>query len=835
MGEGTLTPAAARRHIIKRPRLTRLLDETSARIILLVAPAGYGKTTLAREWLEGRQHVWHRATAASGDPAALCLDLARCLGSRVPRLEAAIRRHMSTAGTKSTGAAELAALLVDEISDLDGDTWLAIDDYQALASSPDSEAIIDRIASSGRISLLVTSRHRPAWATARRMMYGEISELGMASLALTQDEARAILGTRSPPEVAGLLALARGWPAVIGLAAHSSSAPADRDVPEKLYDFFADELYLGSSHGLKNVLPLLVLLPRITPGAFRSAAGSKGSMLAEAVATGILVASGHDVYEIHPLLGAFLQDRLSEEDSEGLDATADRLVEQFLSDHRWDDAAHVIERLPSIERYEALLSGTSNELLAQGRHETVKRWLANARGLGDSPVFHLVAAELAFRDGEYERAKLSALIAAERLPRGHPLSAQAWLRAAYAADFGDSHSDSFRYFQRARKTALTHHDLSEALRGLVNVAILSNHPEARRIWQEYADSPSRSHEEALRKATGRMVAAAHFGEVEQGLADVAGARALLKEVDDPMIRTSFLNNYAYTCLLSARYSEALESLRRQLAEHNRYGLSFAVPHALVGVARAEIGLGRYSSARRSAARALACIDDQPDPHVALNLFIVSTRLKLEAGEALDFHESPLETFSDTTSLGEAYAVRGLLQACQGDADSALADAEAAQKFTAAGETRALRSWIRPIVSLRRGHGTIAEELESALDLMVETGIHDSFIAACRGFSELISLIIELLPDRLPRIGQILSLAGDWRIARRFGLPMRGPRGSLSPRECEVLALLSRGSSNSEIASQLVITEATVKVHVRHIFEKLGVKSRTAAAHHYLDS
>jgi ATP/maltotriose-dependent transcriptional regulator MalT len=50
------TPAtaagAARRRIIKRPRLTRMLDESGARIILLVAPAGYGKTTLAHEWLD---------------------------------------------------------------------------------------------------------------------------------------------------------------------------------------------------------------------------------------------------------------------------------------------------------------------------------------------------------------------------------------------------------------------------------------------------------------------------------------------------------------------------------------------------------------------------------------------------------------------------------------------------------------------------------------------------------------------------------------------------------------------------------------------------------------
>ena len=47
-----------RRHIIERPRLTRLLVETSAQVIMLVAPAGYGKTTLARQWLATRPHAW---------------------------------------------------------------------------------------------------------------------------------------------------------------------------------------------------------------------------------------------------------------------------------------------------------------------------------------------------------------------------------------------------------------------------------------------------------------------------------------------------------------------------------------------------------------------------------------------------------------------------------------------------------------------------------------------------------------------------------------------------------------------------------------------------------
>jgi DNA-binding NarL/FixJ family response regulator len=52
---------------------------------------------------------------------------------------------------------------------------------------------------------------------------------------------------------------------------------------------------------------------------------------------------------------------------------------------------------------------------------------------------------------------------------------------------------------------------------------------------------------------------------------------------------------------------------------------------------------------------------------------------------------------------------------------------------------------------------------------------------------------------------------------------------LTPREREVLALLAQGRTNREIAQDLVISEPTAKVHVRHILEKLGVRNRTEAA------
>lgn len=54
-------------------------------------------------------------------------------------------------------------------------------------------------------------------------------------------------------------------------------------------------------------------------------------------------------------------------------------------------------------------------------------------------------------------------------------------------------------------------------------------------------------------------------------------------------------------------------------------------------------------------------------------------------------------------------------------------------------------------------------------------------------------------------------------------------GDLTDRERETLALLADGRSNKEIARELGISDATVKVHIKHLLRKLGVKSRLEAA------
>jgi DNA-binding CsgD family transcriptional regulator len=66
------------------------------------------------------------------------------------------------------------------------------------------------------------------------------------------------------------------------------------------------------------------------------------------------------------------------------------------------------------------------------------------------------------------------------------------------------------------------------------------------------------------------------------------------------------------------------------------------------------------------------------------------------------------------------------------------------------------------------------------------------------------------------------------------LLLREEAATLTRREREILALVAEGRSNAEIAAKLWLSAGTVRIHLQHIYEKLGVRNRTAAVAHVRD-
>jgi len=96
-------------------------------------------------------------------------------------------------------------------------------------------------------------------------------------------------------------------------------------------------------------------------------------------------------------------------------------------------------------------------------------------------------------------------------------------------------------------------------------------------------------------------------------------------------------------------------------------------------------------------------------------------------------------------------------------------------------------------------------------------------------------------DDLVRAIRSVAAGGSWldprvtprllaglRAARPAGAPAPDRLERLSERELEVLALIAKGASNVEIATDLYVSERTVKGHVGSIFAKLGARDRAAA-------
>jgi LuxR family maltose regulon positive regulatory protein len=831
--------AAARRRIIRRPRLTSMLDESTAKIRLLIAPAGYGKTTLAREWVgePQRRDVWYRGGPASADVAALAAGIAEASSEIVPDAGKRMRDRLRAAGPPDEDVEILAELFAEDLKDWPPDAWLAFDDYQFAMESVASERFVDLLIQQTPVQMLITSRRRPSWATARRILYGEILEIDRRALAMEDEEARAVLG-RADASGEELIARARGWPAVLGLASLTTDVELpDRDLPEALYGYFAEELLQAVTPAVQIGLSQLAALPTLSSDLATKLLGQRArAVLNEGVRIGAITQSGPD-FELHPLLSGFLIAKLRELSDCDLQRFADETVRMLLSEQRWDEAFHVIATLRASHLMTDLLSAALDDLLREGRTQTVIQWLdlADANHIV-SPVVDLAASEIAFREGHYAKAEALALTAADRL-ESQDLQAKGLIRAGQSAMLDSRDEQALQSFRRARSVAGGDYTRLEALVGECLASLeLGLASETEDVFDELSKLAAGNVETRIRKTLVQLVRAARLGGISTALQIGSEVRPLLDDLKDPLVVASFLNTYAHLLVLNARYEEALELSHVELEVAKHYRLDFVLPHALLLCAAALSGLREFAGAVEHVEAAEQQARHSRDVHIAIYVAALRARIAIhrqQFEEALTCTGGRWERPGSDPARAELVAYRGLAAACEGDVVEAEARCEEVQTIAGRGvEASALTACTRAIMSLYGDQPRAVEASAEAFRTVEASGAFDCFVTAARGSPDFLSSVVESLDDPM-LIASVLNESNDFRLARSCGLPQdgrrRGPTRELTSRELEVAQLVKRGYTNRVIADRLYISESTVKVHVRHILEKLGARSRAELA------
>src|SRR3982751_222050 len=227
-----------RRRLVQRTRLTDLLRADGGegpRLVLVAAPAGFGKTTLLAQWLTAAEGSQRRVAWLALDPGDADLRLF------LTHVAAAIQTVEPEAGVDALALLEAGAtpppdaVLVSLINDLDvlaGPTVVALDDYHVIDAAAVHEAVtflLDNLPP--QVTLAMTTRADPPLPLSRLRARGELVEVRAADLRFTTGEAQTFLNEVMGLQlesalVAALETRTEGWAAGLQLAALSARTHA---------------------------------------------------------------------------------------------------------------------------------------------------------------------------------------------------------------------------------------------------------------------------------------------------------------------------------------------------------------------------------------------------------------------------------------------------------------------------------------------------------------------------------------------------------------------------------------------------------------------------------
>jgi LuxR family maltose regulon positive regulatory protein len=437
---------------VPRDRLVdRLSEATTAALTVVVAPAGFGKTTLLAQWLArpGTGPVaWFAADPRDDDPAVFWRYVLAALASVAPGAAAAARAR-ADAGAPAT---EVLTTLVNDLADAPDDVVLVVDDHHVVTSPAVRDGLtflVEHLPPT--LHLVLAGRTEPDLPLARLRARGGLVELRAADLRFTVPEARAFLADvmRLPLDADAAAALhgrTEGWAAALQLAALSLRGRPDPGAAAAqvggadrfVLDYLAAEVLDAQPAPVRDFLLRTSVLDRLEGDLCDAVTGGSGgaATLAALDRADLFLVPLDDQrrwYRYHHLFADVLRARLAAEapgTAAGLHLRASdwfaargeaaEAVEHALAAEAWDRAAD-------------LVAAAAPALRRERREATLGRWLAALPRpvLAARPELAVAYAGTLLATGRTDEVD-ALLAAAERAVAGAAGPADAGVRATLA-------------------------------------------------------------------------------------------------------------------------------------------------------------------------------------------------------------------------------------------------------------------------------------------------------------------------------------------------------------------------------------------------------------------
>ena len=813
--------------LVARPRLLhQLAPGSTARLTLVSAPPGFGKTTLLADWArraaeEGQLVAWLSLDAADSDPGTFWAYLLAALDARVAGLGAA-GRQLAAAGPAPI--APVITTLLNELAGAPAELWLVLDDYHLVENRDVAEGVLFLLENlPPHVHLLISTRVDPDLPLSRWRVRGELVEIRASELRFTGDEGADYLRSASGLELSAADAATlgertEGWIAALQLAALSLRGRADasgfieRFAGDDRYivDYLMDEVLAHQPGDVREFLLLTSILEGLTGALCDAVTGQEigARMLASLERSNLFVVPLDDQltwFRYHHLFADVLRARLLAERPGQVPQLHRRASTWYEANGSTGDAIRHALAAGDVDRAGHLIELSLPQARRERRDGMLIGWLRALpeAAIRRSPVLTvfrgwtlLAAGDLEGLESRLDHAE--ALLAA--VPSGSPPT---W-------------ADTEELRTLPASIAMYRASLAQARGDLAGVA-----SQARRVLEV-----ARPDDHFWRGAAAGFLALAAWSEgdirgaVETFTAAVASLHAAGSVVDE-LSSTALL---AEMWTVAGRPSKARELCRRALTASEALGATAARASADLHVALAELDLdaGDVASAEQHLAAAAPLADREPNSESRHRWFVAAARL----AEAHGDHESAIALLDEAEEhyrpgyypkVRPIAAMRARVRIATGDLARA-ADWAADSGLTTTDEVSYLREYEHLTFArlVLAEYPTRPEALDDAIQLL------ERLAAAAEGSGREGSLV---------DIRGLLALARDLRTGEvstgRPATPAQ-PDDPLTERELQVLRLLDSELSGPEIARQLFVSHNTLRTHTKHIFTKLDVATRRAA-------